>query len=56
MLKHRCTTCTGKEHPEVKFSLAFVKELDFLSPTQGLKFLREKCTSGKNQEIKINIS
>jgi len=29
--------------------------MDFLSPTQGLKILKEECTSGKNQEITINI-
>jgi len=44
-----------EEIGEVKWSLTFVKERDMISPTHGLKSLREDCKPGKHQEIKISI-
>jgi hypothetical protein len=41
---------------EVKCLLTFVKELDSLSLTRGLRSLREGCITGKLQVINIDIS
>jgi hypothetical protein len=41
---------------EVNCSLTFVKEMDLLLVTYCLKSLREGCTLGKHQEIKMDIS
>jgi len=44
-----------EEIGEVKCSLTFVREMDMISPTHGLKNLREECEPGKHQEIEITI-
>jgi hypothetical protein len=44
------------ETREVKCSSTFVKGMDLSSPTHGLRSLREDCTCGKHQEIKIDFS
>jgi hypothetical protein len=46
----------GKKKSEVKCSSIFVKYVDLLPQTHGLKSLREDCTPGKQQEIDIDIS
>jgi hypothetical protein len=45
-----------EETSEVKCSFTFVKEMDLLPPRHGLRSLREDCTAGKQQDIKININ
>ena len=44
-----------EEIRRVKCSLIFVKEMDMISLTHGLKSLREDCKPGKHQDIEINI-
>jgi hypothetical protein len=44
------------ETKEVKCILTFVKELDLLSLTRGLRSLREGCTPGKLLVNNIDIS
>jgi hypothetical protein len=39
-----------------KMFVDFEKEMDFLSPTHGLKGIREDCTAGKYREFKMDIS
>jgi hypothetical protein len=34
----------------------FVKDMDLLSPTHGLRSLKDDCTPGKHQEIETDIS
>jgi hypothetical protein len=45
-----------RKKSEVKCSLIFVKCMDLVPPTHGLKSLREECTPGKHWEIVIDIS
>jgi hypothetical protein len=47
--------CEG-EITEARSSLTFVKEMELLSPTHGMKSLREVRTPGKDQETEIDIS
>jgi hypothetical protein len=41
---------------EVKCSSTFVKGKKLSSSTHGLRSLREDCTPGKHQEIKVDTS
>jgi len=45
-----------RKKSEFKCSSIFVKPMDLLPPTHGLKILRKDCTPGKQQEIDIDIS
>ena len=46
----------GRKKSEVECSSNFMKYMDLLPPTHGVKGLREDRTPGKHQESDINIS